>query len=77
VAAPAAGFRGGGGGPDGVPVEALVVRLDRVTGVAEVKSVVALDAAFDAFKAALLLWHAGQAAMLETVEVVRPQSHGP
>lgn len=45
-------------GPEGVPVEALVIRLDKATGTAEVKRVGDLAAAFDAFKAALLLWHA-------------------
>ena len=45
-------------GPDGVPMEALIVRLDKATGAAEVKHVVDLEAAFGAFKAALLLWHA-------------------
>ena len=36
----------------------MVVRIDKTTGAAEVKQVADLPAAFDAFKAALLLWHA-------------------
>lgn len=46
------------GGPFDTPVEALIVRLDKTTGAAEVKRVADLDASFGAFKAALLLWHA-------------------
>ena len=46
-----------GSGPEGVPIEALIVRLDKGSGLAEVKRVRDLGAAFDAFKAALLLWH--------------------
>ena len=45
------------GGPRRVVV-AMVVRIDKTTGAAEVKQVADLPAAFDAFKAALLLWHA-------------------
>jgi hypothetical protein len=40
-----------------LPVRALVVRLDKLTGMAEVKRVQDLQGAFHAFKAALLLWH--------------------
>ncbi len=39
-------------------VIALVIRLSKETGDAEVMQVADVDAAFDAFKSALLLWHA-------------------
>ena len=47
-----------------VPIEALVVRFDKASGEAEVKRVADLSAAFDAFKAALVLWHVSAAGKL-------------
>jgi hypothetical protein len=41
-------------------IQAMVVRFHKSTGVAEVKRVGSLEAAFDGFKAALMLWHAFQ-----------------
>ena len=43
---------------------AIVVRLDKASGSVEVKRVVDLSRAFDAFKASLMLWHALHAAPL-------------
>lgn len=51
--------------PPDLSISALVVRLDKTTGSAEVKRVRDQGAAFDAFKAALLLWHTEQTPLLE------------
>ena len=55
-------------------VIAIVVRLDKTTGAADVKQVADLSSAFDAFKAALLLWHTNtqQAWLLQPVAPVAP-----
>ena len=50
--------------PD-VAVGATVVRFDKTTGVAEVKSVKDLDASFAAFKAALYLWRTSNTQQFE------------
>lgn len=54
--------------PDGV--EALVLRLDKQTGEVEEQQVTNLAAAFDAFKAALLLWHSSSISLLGTAAAV-------
>ena len=59
-------------GPDGddllAGISAVVVRLDKSSGAVEVQRVGDLRRAFDAFKAALMLWHAMQGSLLEPVK---------
>lgn len=58
-------------------MEGLVLRIDKTTGATELKRVVDFEAAFDAFKACLLLWHAAAAPLLKAVPPPPPPSAQP